>query len=516
MSALPDRDPSDSAPVARPRPWALASLGLILVIAGWLRFADLGRLSFWADEFPHAIAARSLNDDGHPTLPSGREYRRALAQTIAVAGSMRAFGENEAAARVPSAIAGLMTIAGLWFVVRRRFGEGAALAAAAVLSVMPLHVAHSRSARFYAAFALAYCAAAALGTSALETRSKWKAVGAAAAFALALHLQVEAAILLFPLIGHALYLWGGAPEHRGSLGRIVGGLAGIGVAAVAVVALVPPLRHGATRLIDNLPGLELAPGLHLDTIGKVFGVVSWWAWILLVPAAIAGIRRRGPSGAALLLHLLVPAVLLAILFKPTVARGISTRYLFFLAPLVAALAGVAAAELVRVAATIGRPDASRPVVVSIAGTIVAALFVAGGVTAWRIPGEPYPGKVIPRPNWNAATSVVLAQQRNGDALLSTSPLAPAWALGRCADWIREKSAARAFLEDGRDIYCASELVPDAAALRIYMDGHPRGWVIADPQQWLGIVDPGARSLLERVATPVDVGDRSVLLWRWGS
>jgi 4-amino-4-deoxy-L-arabinose transferase-like glycosyltransferase len=504
------------APAERPQRWALVALGVILLAGGWLRFAELGKLSFWADEFPHAIAARSLNHTGRPTLPSGREYRRALAQTVAVAGSMRIFGENESAARVPSAVVGLATIAGVWFVARRRFGEGAALGAAAVLAVMPLHIAHSRSARFYAAFALAYGAAAALGTRALEKGSKRAAFGGLAAFAVALHLQIEAAILVLPLFCYALYLWGRAPEHRGSLGRMAAGLAAAGIVAVVVIAVAPPLRHGATWLIDHLPGLELSPGLHLDTLGKVFGVVSWWAWIPAVPAAIAGIRRAGPSGAALLFNLLVPAVLLAILFKPTTARGISARYLFFLVPLVAMLAGIAAADLARRAASLRGRTEGRTALIATGAAMVGVFAVAGVTTVWKIPGEAHPSTIIPRPNWNAATTIVRERGRAGDALLSTSPLAPAWALGRCADWIRETSAAETALEDGRDIYCASELIPDEAAARAYLAGHPRGWLIADPLQWSGIVDPAARAFLERSATRVDVGDRSVLLWRWGS
>ena len=85
--AGPERRGADARPTA---PWAIVTLLILLVFSAWLRFASLGRLSFWADEFPHAVAARSLLADGRPELPSGREYRRALGQTFAVAASMRA------------------------------------------------------------------------------------------------------------------------------------------------------------------------------------------------------------------------------------------------------------------------------------------------------------------------------------------------------------------------------------------------------------------------------------------
>ena len=480
---------------------AVVLLVVVLVGAGWLRFSDLGKLSFWADEYPHAIAARNLIHHGKPELPSGRQYRRAYGQTIVVAGSMLLFGENEAAARIPSAVIGLISVAAVWFVARRRFGEIAALSSAAVLAVMPMHVAHSRSARFYAAFALAYGAAAVLSTRALESRSKRSAIGAVLAFGLAFHLQVEAATLLLPLVCYAVYLRAKSPEHRASLGKAAAALILLGVGATVVIAVVPPLRDGASWLLDHLPGMELKPGLHFDTLGRLFGVISWWAWIPLVPAVIVGLRRAGRSGVALALQLLVPAVALAVLFSPTTDRGIGSRYLFYLLPMLAVAVGVGVAELVGLVA--------KRRAVSFAAVLVAAVVVAGGPTVWGLPSAPHPGREIPRPNWKAATAIVKTRGDRSDALLSTSPLAPAWTLGRCADWIRTADAAETFLDGGRDIYCNSPLVPDEAALVAYIRAHPRGWVIADPGQWLTIVDPAARAYIERTATPVDPGDDSI-------
>jgi 4-amino-4-deoxy-L-arabinose transferase-like glycosyltransferase len=420
---------------------------------------------------------------------------------------MKTFGENESAARIPSAVVGLVTVAGVWFAARRRFGDVAGLASASVLAVLPQHVAHSRSARFYAAFALSYGIAAALGTRALETHSKRTAIGALIAFVLAMHFQVEAATLVLPLVCYALYLRARTPEHHASLGRTAGLLIGASVVAAIVVAVLPPLRDGATWLIDHLPGLKLKPGLHLDTLGKLFGVVSWWAWIPLTPAVLIGLRKAGRDGVALALQLLVPVLALAILFAPTTERGISSRYLFYLLPLLAVVVGVGVAELVE---RVGQ----RTTLTAIIGVVLAGAVVAGGPTIWRLPGAAHPGKVIPRPNWNAATTIVKTQGTTGDAILSTSPLAPAWALGRCADWVREPAAAETFLEGGRDIYCGSELISNDEMLEAYLRLHPRGWVIADPAQWHAIVDPAVRSRIERIASPVAVPDETILVWRW--
>ena len=503
-------------PSRRPGLVVVAIVALLIVAGGWLRFASLGRHSFWADEFPHAVGARSLIHEGSPRLHSGRDYRRALPQTIAVAASMRAFGENERAARLPSAIIGLATIPLLWLVVRRRFGETTALASATAVAVMPLHVAHSRSARFYAAFIVAYGITAVLASHALESRSRRAAVWAGIAFASAMLLQVLALIVLAPLAVHALWLWHrSSGDERRARGRVIL-LAAAAVAAVAIVMMsIPSVRDSSLRLLrEPVPGLRFGPGVHLDTIFRPFAVVSWWAWIPLAPLALLGLRRAGRAGALLGLYLIAPVVLIASLFESTTSAGVGSRYFLHFLPFVATVAGVACTEGARLAAGLLRRTAgdrvARPVAVA-----AAALAVAGIAGVWKTPGEAHPTKVIPRPNWNAAGAVIRANERPGDALLSTSPLAMSWVTGRCGQWLREAAAARVYMVDGRDIYCGTRLLPDRASVERYLRAHPRGWVVADPKQWLGLVDPDAAALIESTARRVDAGDPSVLLLRWG-
>ncbi|MFY9588088.1 MAG: hypothetical protein WAT66_11595, partial [Actinomycetota bacterium] len=129
--------------------------------------------------------------------------------------------------------------------------------------------------------------------------------------------------------------------------------------------------------------------------------------------------------------------------------------------------------------------------------------------------EAHPGRLIPRPNWNGAGAVLRAQMQPGDALLSTSPLAMSWETGRCGQWIREAPAAAMYMDGSRDIYCGTTLIPDAATLQRYLAAHPQGWVVADPRQWAGLVDPAASALIERASRRIDTGDPSVLVFRWG-
>ena len=520
MSSLELRSPARpagperrGANTRRALPWTLIALSLLIVAGGYLRFASLGRLSLWADEFPHAIAAKSMIAGHGPVLPSGNEYRRAYAQTAAVAASMKVFGENEAAARLPSAVVGLATIPLMWLVVRRRFGETAAIAAAAVVAVMPLHVAHSRSARFYAAFVLAYGVAAVLCSRAIATRS-WRAgVGGLAAFAVALHLQVAGIVLVAPLALYGLLAWRSAPEgERHGRALTMLGFAGLVVAGTLVIAVVPGIRDGFVRIVRHpVPDLSLDPGLHLATLGNLFGLVAWWAWIPLIPAVIAGLRRAGLDGWNLALHLVVPPLLLAVLFRSADGPGLDRRYLVHFAPFLAAAVGVGVAEIVRFLWRKRPAFAAAPVVALVAG----ALSVSGVLGVWGLPSASHPGRVIPRPNWKAAAAAIRAAGGTHDAILGTEPLALAWSLGRCGDWLRTTAAAAPFMDGDHDILCGSELVPDAAATIRYLQTHPRGWVVADPTSWNRLVSPAARAVIETASRRVIVGDDTVLVFRWG-
>jgi hypothetical protein len=247
--------------------------------------------------------------------------------------------------------------------------------------------------------------------------------------------------------------------------------------------------------------------------------VAWWAWIPLAPAGFIGLRRAGRPGFVLGIHLVVPAILFTVLFDATSGRGAGTRYLIHLVPSVAAVAGVGVAEVLRLLRT-PRPGGphhawTAGATASIVAVLVAILAVQGSTTVWRIPSEDHPSKIIPRPNWNAAGAVIRAEASPGDGLLTTSPFALSWPTGRCGGWLRIPAAAAPFLVDGRDIYCGSALIPDEDALRGYLAQHPRGWVVADPRQWPTLVDPAVRALLLGMSRPVDVGDPSILVMRWG-
>jgi hypothetical protein len=117
-------------------------LCLAILVAAGLRFADLDRWPLWVDElatlqrldltFPEHVAAMRGN---HPLY-------ELLLRCWAFSGS------SDARVRVPSAVMGVVSVWLLWLALRRT-NRWAALLAAWLLALSPLHLMYSRIARAY-------------------------------------------------------------------------------------------------------------------------------------------------------------------------------------------------------------------------------------------------------------------------------------------------------------------------------------------------------------------------------
>ena len=125
----------------------------------FLRFYNLGKFSYWTDEFHHAIAAKSMISEGKPLVPVqpiNGEYKRALLYTQLVKISFQIFGINEFAARLPSLVSNLLFIAIAFFCVRSIFGLPTALIFIFVMLFSPHEIKFARECRMYSIFQLLY------------------------------------------------------------------------------------------------------------------------------------------------------------------------------------------------------------------------------------------------------------------------------------------------------------------------------------------------------------------------
>jgi 4-amino-4-deoxy-L-arabinose transferase-like glycosyltransferase len=145
------RRPHHLLPVARPSPFTLLALG-VLVIAAVLRFHGLGAASLWYDEaLTLDIAAGPLGE-----LPGDVRAREQIPPLYHVLMHVWVdqFGESEFAARFPSAIFGIAAVAAAIALGRALFGPREGLAAGALLALAGFQVYYAQECRPYSLLVL--------------------------------------------------------------------------------------------------------------------------------------------------------------------------------------------------------------------------------------------------------------------------------------------------------------------------------------------------------------------------
>jgi len=126
---------------------------LVLLLAAALRLGGLGEKQLWVDELIQAdhtaggTVARVLRELRVDVAPCPLDY---LAQHL----SFGLFGRSEVAARLPAALAGIAAVAAIYGLGAALLGRRAALTAALLLAVYPLHLQYSQEGRPYSLFVL--------------------------------------------------------------------------------------------------------------------------------------------------------------------------------------------------------------------------------------------------------------------------------------------------------------------------------------------------------------------------
>jgi hypothetical protein len=200
----------------------------------------------YIDELYHALAARSLLDDGTLHINGERPYTRAWALTYVVAGLFWFFGDSLVVGRIPAVVAGIALVVALFLWLRSVATGAAAWIAAILLCFAPISIYLSQQVRFYTLHAFFFWLGAfavyAASTSAprRNRRTAWLAAGAGACFVVAFHLQPitavgVAALALWLALRHGpdFVRWLAAGGRRRMLLAAGGLLAG---AALLVVA----------------------------------------------------------------------------------------------------------------------------------------------------------------------------------------------------------------------------------------------------------------------------------------
>jgi hypothetical protein len=144
------------------RPWAArhayflyAFLGILLLAMGWglfVRFDRLGSRPVAPDEYLSVTTAQYILEKGVPQFPTGGYYLRGLPLQYLQAASVRLFGDNEFAHRLPAALFGVLTLVFVFLYPRIFLPGPLAAACVAMLAVSGWQIEFGRFSRMYAAF----------------------------------------------------------------------------------------------------------------------------------------------------------------------------------------------------------------------------------------------------------------------------------------------------------------------------------------------------------------------------
>jgi uncharacterized membrane protein len=231
-------------------------VGLVIVsVAAWLRFHNLGFQALWIDEYATLLVA------SHPfsRIPAAALEGNAFAPPVyfwVARAFAQVFGDTETALRLPSAIAGTLTVGVFWRLIRAAGGWNlAALTGAALLAANPLHIWYSQEARPYALMVFLGVWSLVVLFRAYRTNAiiDWTAYAVLTALAILTHL----AGVTFPLV---VVLW--EFTSRRGFGRrkaLAAALCGVAIPVVPfLVALVTSVEPGTTGSSPRaITGLEI-------------------------------------------------------------------------------------------------------------------------------------------------------------------------------------------------------------------------------------------------------------------
>ncbi len=130
-------------------PWHRLLLAAILAFSGWLDFAQLDRYGYGNSYY--AAAVRSMMQSWHNFFFASFDPGGFVTIDKPPVGfwfqvlSAKIFGYSGVSLLLPSALAGVLSVWLLYYLVNRRFGHGAGLLAALALAVTPVAVASNRS-----------------------------------------------------------------------------------------------------------------------------------------------------------------------------------------------------------------------------------------------------------------------------------------------------------------------------------------------------------------------------------
>lgn len=366
VSSSPGGEGEVGLPPLSPWEWIVTVGVFLLGVAA--RSWRLNAEGLWLDEITAWI------DSGKPVAQIGSGYHAVA--FLSMKASRWAFGDANAALRLPGMVGGLAAVALVWWTLRRGFGRTAALIGLVFVVFSPFQVHFSRDANYYGLTLLFSALTLFLLDSFFRRPRAWMAVALAATAWLAfrthpfnLALGGSAAVALSAWAWREREGWVKGAKVRFDAGR--GRWLGAGVAVVAVGLLFIGWRAGmrVARVLKtsraSTQGETVDYSLDFTTLSRINAdlggafydhraaatVAGWSVVVLAVIGIVWASRRRGGylaqfGGVALLLpHFVLFAVPFGHFFNP--------RYLTFQSPILLCFAALGVAALAGDGAPVG-------------------------------------------------------------------------------------------------------------------------------------------------------------------
>jgi 4-amino-4-deoxy-L-arabinose transferase-like glycosyltransferase len=274
----PDTVPSKRSPLAS-RPWQTISLGFILGFAAVLNFWSLDQMGY--SNTYYAAAVKSMLMSWHNFFfvsfdPAGfvSVDKPPLGLWLQVI-SAKIFGYSGVSLILPEAIAGVISVALLYYLVRRIFGTGAGLLAALALAITPVSVVVSRNNLLDGTLVLTLLLGAWAVSRAVETgRLRWLLL-CALFVGLGFNIKMLQAYLVIPAFG-LMYLLGSYQSWRTRILHLVLAsilLLGISLSWAVAIDLTPASQRPYVGSSQTNSALELALGYNgvQRLLGQRFG-----------------------------------------------------------------------------------------------------------------------------------------------------------------------------------------------------------------------------------------------------